>query len=178
MFVVLALAWVSACSNGEDLQSTYMQEDFSWVIDGELAGMSLPGLAEGTLDDDITFLANQGVTLVVSLTTEPVSYADLADSGIGLVHIPIVDLHAPYLEQQLQFVAAVASELDGGGAAAVHCTSGLGRTGTMLATYFVYLGMTPQEAIDEIRALRPGSIENAEQEEAVHDYNTWMEEHY
>jgi atypical dual specificity phosphatase len=43
----------------------------------------------------------------------------------------------------------------------------LGRTGTLLACYLVSLGLSPDAAIQQIRTVRPGSIETAEQEAAV-----------
>ena len=50
---------------------------------------------------------------------------------------------------------------------AVHCGAGLGRTGTVVAAYFVTRGLGPREAIVKVRDLRPGSIETVEQERAV-----------
>lgn len=43
-------------------------------------------------------------------------------------------------------------------------------TGTVLACYLVSLGYNALEAIDEVRAKRPGSIETKDQEEAVKTY--------
>jgi protein-tyrosine phosphatase len=40
----------------------------------------------------------------------------------------------------------------------------------MAACYLVSLGRTPEEALAEVRALRPGAVETEEQEEAVQDY--------
>jgi hypothetical protein len=40
----------------------------------------------------------------------------------------------------------------------------------MLATWFVAKGYEPEEAIDAIRELRPGSIEPGEQEASVFEY--------
>lgn len=51
---------------------------------------------------------------------------------------------------------------------AVHCMHGHGRTGTMLACYLVKkLKISGIDAIKQIRAMRPGSIETHDQEKAV-----------
>ena len=52
----------------------------------------------------------------------------------------------------------------------IHCGAGLGRTGTLLACYFVSKGMTAKNAVARVRRLRPGSIETAEQERAVEEF--------
>lgn len=53
-------------------------------------------------------------------------------------------------------------------AVAVHCMHGHGRTGTMLACYLVKKRkISGIEAINQIRAMRHGSIETHEQEKAV-----------
>jgi atypical dual specificity phosphatase len=49
----------------------------------------------------------------------------------------------------------------------VHCGEGKGRTGTVLAAYLVSKGATADEAIERVRELRPGSIENVDQENAI-----------
>ena len=52
----------------------------------------------------------------------------------------------------------------------VTCAAGIGRTGSVLACYFVSVGYSSQNAIDYIRQLRPGSIQTVEQEQAVRDF--------
>ncbi|KAL6076423.1 Dual specificity protein phosphatase 23 [Balamuthia mandrillaris] len=55
---------------------------------------------------------------------------------------------------------------DGAAAAvAVHCRAGKGRTGTMIACYFIYSeGISAEEAIQRVRSLSPLSIETKGQE--------------
>ena len=53
----------------------------------------------------------------------------------------------------------------------MHCAMGRGRTGTMLACYLVAKeGYSGDEAIDEIRRRRRGSIETRRQEAAVREF--------
>ena len=52
----------------------------------------------------------------------------------------------------------------------VHCGAGLGRTGVIVACYFVAKDMTAKNAVARVRRLRPGSIETEEQEEAVNEF--------
>ena len=52
----------------------------------------------------------------------------------------------------------------------VHCSAGLGRTGTVLACYFVQQGMSAKNAVARVRRMRPGSIETDEQADAVVEY--------
>ena len=50
----------------------------------------------------------------------------------------------------------------------VHCLAGLGRTGTVLASYLVkYQKMSADEAIQKVREERPGSIQSYPQEEII-----------
>ncbi len=142
---------------------------FSWVVDDHLAGMPLPGRAR-SLVQDIAFLDSEGINLLVSLTEEPTDPTALAARGIDALHIPVKDFTAPTLEQMNVFVAAVRTRNADGQAVGIHCTAGLGRTGTMLAAYFVSEGMNAEEALAEIRRLRPGSVETAAQEQAIAAY--------
>jgi protein-tyrosine phosphatase len=53
---------------------------------------------------------------------------------------------------------------------AVHCGAGLGRTGVVLACYFVSKGLNAPNAIARVRRLRPGSVETEEQADAVAEF--------
>lgn len=57
--------------------------------------------------------------------------------------------------------------LRAGGGVVVHCRGGLGRTGLVVARLLVELGLEPEEAISQVRAVRPGAVETWEQEEYI-----------
>ena len=60
---------------------------------------------------------------------------------------------------------------------AVHCMHGNGRTGTMIACYFVKSKkMTAAEAISQIRKTRPKSLETAGQEQRVAEYEAYLKQ--
>ena len=146
----------------------YTMSGFSFV-DDLAAGMPRPG-SRVALEVDLGFLAEQDLALLVSLTVDPIDPHQLRSFGLDAMHLPIEDFHAPTLEQQHALVDELARRAEAGEKVGVHCTAGLGRTGTMLATWFVAGGMDAATAIDTIRQLRPGSIETAEQERSVVDF--------
>jgi len=52
-----------------------------------------------------------------------------------------------------------------------HCAWGRGRTGTMMACYLAKRRrISADAAIAQIRRMRPGSVDSAKQENAVHLY--------
>ena len=92
----------------------------------------------------------------------------LGETRFRLLHLPVVDMTAPATGQIREFVDFVRQAHNDGLAVGVHCMAGLGRTGTMIACWLVSEGMTPDEAIEHVRRIRPGSVENEVQERAVH----------
>ncbi len=145
--------------------------NFSWVVEGELAGMARPGSLQ-PLDDDLAALQNHGIVVLVSLTEVPTAAEDAARHGIEVVHLPVHDFTAPTQEQLFSFVHAAREARSASRPVGVHCAAGLGRTGTVLATFLVADGMSATDAIVEIRRLRPGSIETEDQEQAVHTFQS------
>jgi atypical dual specificity phosphatase len=87
------------------------------------------------------------------------------------MHVPIREFTAARHDQLESFVVRARTEIDGGGAVAVHCFAGMGRTGMLLAAYLVSCGgLSGDDAIKRIRELRPGSIETSDQEDAVRKF--------
>lgn len=142
---------------------------FDWIIPGKLAACSMPG-SWRSLDEDLRFLSEQGVDVLISLHDPPPDPAVVEAHGLRHEEMGFADMSAPGPELVDEFVRLVRQSLDEGRAVAVHCGAGLGRTGTMLACFLVHQGRSADAAIAEVRRLRPGSVETPEQEQAVRDY--------
>jgi atypical dual specificity phosphatase len=139
-----------------------MPPGFTWVDKPHLAALAMPESAA-----DLAWLRRNGVEVLVSLSEVPPPRPWVNEAGLMLVSVPVPDMEPP-TDRQLDHVLetirrANASRLG----VAVHCTAGLGRTGTVLAAYFVAQGMGARDAVARVRDLRPGSVETTEQERAV-----------
>ena len=139
---------------------------FSWVIEGRIAAMGRPA----SVRRDLEYLYDQGIRVIIGLTTRPLQECFLDEFGFHYHHIPMADFSPPTPEQIDEFVGSVEAARASGQRVAVHCLAGLGRTGTMIACYLVHQGHTAREAIEEIRRLRPGSVETVTQEAAIGEY--------
>jgi atypical dual specificity phosphatase len=86
------------------------------------------------------------------------------------VHLPVPDFTAPSPSTLDAAIESFTAANDQDQAVAVHCLGGLGRTGTVVAALLVTQGLDADAAIDRVRAILPGSIETASQEQAVRDF--------
>jgi atypical dual specificity phosphatase len=120
--------------------------------------------------DEYEWLRAQGAQLVISLCEDPPPRTWLNEAGLLSMHIPVEDMHPPTQKQIELCMSAIEKAKSNGMGVAIHCGAGLGRTGTMLACFLVSQGMGAAAAIAEVRRIRPGSIETAEQADAIADY--------
>jgi atypical dual specificity phosphatase len=128
----------------------------------------LAAMAKPRVEEELRWLREHGIDVVISLTEEPPHRHLVNQVGLMQVHIPIIDFMPPTQADLQMAVDAIRKAKDSSLGAVVHCAAGLGRTGTILAGWFVAQGMHSSEAIKHVRQLRPGSIETEEQEEAIH----------
>jgi len=146
-----------------------MPANFSFVIEGVLAGMERPGTF-ARLREDLEFLKDQKISAIVSLTETPLERCFVEEFGFRYLHLPVPDFTPPSIKQIDAFVEFVKKAEAEKLASVAHCGAGMGRTGTMLACALVARGCSADEAIDRVRELRPHSIETMDQEESIIDY--------
>lgn len=139
--------------------------NFSWVIDGALAGSAAPMSRA-----ELGWAAEQGVDSVITMTEDALP-EEWTGQLAGYLHVPTPDLEAPTDEGIARAVGFARSEISSGRRVMVHCAAGMGRAGTILACYLVaHAGLTAGEAIARVRRERPGSIQSPPQEMAVAEY--------
>jgi atypical dual specificity phosphatase len=146
-----------------------MLANFSWLIEGKLAGSALPG-GDKRIEEDLRFLSDQGIKAIVSLTRKELDPQLLHLYNFRHKHLPTEDFSSPSSEQIDKGIHFIEKRIWHNEPVLVHCRAGYGRTGTLLACYLVFRGMNASQAIAEVRRARPGSIEVKEQIRAVQEY--------
>lgn len=146
-------------------------DGFYWLIEGALAGCPRPGSrrrwGRSVLAEDLTWLREQGIGAVLSLTEEPLPEGALAGHGLAELHLPVEDLAAPSPDQLRAALAFIDRQRSAGRAVAVHCRMGQGRTGTVLSAYLIRGGLDAETALRELRAVCPHAVESPVQEQAL-----------
>ena len=144
--------------------------NFSWVIKGKLAGSGCPMSIT-----DLHWMKSRGIAVVVTLTNTPLPNAWIEELGLINFHVPLQDHEPPSAEQIGQIVNFINIQLSQGLPVVVHCAAGQGRTGTILASYFIMtLDISAEEAIKKVRDLRPRSIE-VSQEISLIEYKKYLQ---
>jgi protein-tyrosine phosphatase len=140
-------------------------------------GDSVSGAAwERDLDADLRVIREWGAAVVVTLIEvhefEMLGVERLPgavrDAGMEWLHLPIRDVGVPDSRFEAGWASAVGrlgNRLRNGERLLVHCRGGLGRTGMVAARLLVEVaGATPQQALDDVRDVRPGAVETPAQE--------------
>ena len=143
--------------------------NFSWILEGSLAASQGP-----TSRRDLTFLKLHDIAAIIRMEPETIS-----GEALELVDMfePVTDGLPPSIEQLDRMARFIEEQVETWERpVVVTCRAGMGRTGTALAAFMVYVGYQPQAAIDFIRELRPGAIESDAQAAAVNEYAEFLKE--
>ena len=143
--------------------------EFFWIIKGKMAGSDFPTLEE--LED---LYRSQGIRILVPLQERD----DLAKiRALGyLVHPMFVEDFTPPGLSQLEDFCRLVDNPEGKPVLA-HCWGGYGRTGTVLAAYLIRSeGLSVEEAVARVRAIRPHSVETKTQLDMLERYVGYLKE--
>lgn len=130
---------------------------FLWLLPGQLAGTPWPGVFQD-VRYDLDALRAVGVTRLISLTEELFDASLAAEFGMECMNSPMADMHPPTLDQGIDLCVSIDNFLMDGEVVAVHCRAGLGRTGTVLAAYWLWRAggsMNALKALEDVRRIEP-----------------------
>ncbi|GAA5880411.1 hypothetical protein JCM8547_007896 [Rhodosporidiobolus lusitaniae] len=118
---------------------------------------------------------SKGVKVVVRLNKQLYNPAHFTERGIEHVEMYFDDGTNPTMEIVREFIDLSDRAISAGGAVAVHCKAGLGRTGTLIGAYLIYKhGFTADEAIGFMRLMRPGSCVGPQQHFLYENQLEWV----
>lgn len=138
--------------------------NFSWVVDKFLAASEYP-------DDEkkLKFLNNQGIISIVTLSEKKIDDNLLSKYKFRNLYLPIKDFDIPKLSDVLKFLRWMRLMEKWKVPTLVHCDAGIGRTGTMLAIYFISKGKSAKESLELIKEKRGYKVESLKQESFLYD---------
>jgi atypical dual specificity phosphatase len=144
--------------------------NFSWVIKDGLAGSGMP-----MTYSQFIWLIRHGIEAIVTIREVPLPSTWFANKTIDYFHLKVEDYGAPSLIDIDATVNYVKEHISDGTPVMVHCAAGKGRTGTILAAYFLKnFNLTAEQAIKKVRELRPGSVQSLPQEKAIEMYEEYL----
>ena len=155
--------------------------DRRYTQPGSLSITILPGRRDTlrNLDDDLETLRHEGVNAVLCCVPaeELASYGvenlltKYAGAGLDVYHLPVMDQRVCSKQEMAAATDWIRGELESGRHIMLHCVGGLGRSGMVAACWLRACGLTPQEAIDEVRRVRgPRAVETGIQEDMVRNF--------
>ena len=121
-----------------------------WLWAGQvLAGEHPSKEGDDELLERLQLLAQIGITHFIDLTAPSDPFkAYLPLGGAVRINHPITDFGVPSVAQVQGILRSIDEALQQGGKVYVHCRAGIGRTGTVAATWLVNQGMKGPEALD------------------------------
>ena len=150
--------------------------NFSWVIEGKLAGSGIPGGRQiartASQSADLADLRKAGIKVLVSLEKMPAGFGNsVAKASMEWMEFPIRDFESPDDSEAFgRLVDTVIRAIQSGNPVCVHCQAGVGRTGLVLACILGRLyGISGRQAISAVRKVRT-ALETEEQIRFAQDF--------
>lgn len=135
------------------------------AFEGATGRLGMCGLARA-----VTLLPQDSVDTLVVLVETFATFEELAPRT-QVVRYPIEDMGVPADPATFaELVDGIAADVRAGRTVVVSCLAGYGRTGMTVACVLVAAGLRAREAVDLVRAARPGTIESPEQLAFVLDW--------
>jgi protein-tyrosine phosphatase len=136
------------------------------------------GYHDRDINADLDVIAAWGAAAVVTLVEEPELHgleiweleAEVRGGFMEWHHLPIRDVSIPDAAFERSWPANAArlhALIDAGANELIHCRGGRGRAGMVAARLLVERDADPDEAMRDVRAVRPGAIETPDQEDWV-----------
>ncbi len=124
--------------------------------------------------EEVNWIYMKGIRVAISLVPLSKSIRErMRELEIENYIFEVEEFTAPPIETLAQIVNLIWSKIGEGKRTLVHCLAGCGRTGTVLAAYLISKGMMPDDAIKQLRDLRPCSIETQQQYNAIWFYHSY-----
>jgi protein tyrosine phosphatase (PTP) superfamily phosphohydrolase (DUF442 family) len=122
--------------------------------------------------DDIERLQQQGISAVINLCAEREDDQDrLGQARMEHLWIPVIDMCAPTFEKIIQGVGWIEHQLLADRVIYIHCAAGVGRSATLLASWYIYAhGVTVPQALHRLKTRRPQVSLTRRQIQRLHDY--------
>lgn len=142
------------------------------ICPGKHQHNALSGNFQRDLQQDLDLIKSWGAAAVVTLMSDSELSslkvdglgADVESRGIAWLQLPVPDQGLPDKAFERQWVYAglrLRQLLQAGKRVLVHCRSGLGRTGLIVARLMIELGISTDYTLTQVREARPGALNSA-----------------
>ena len=137
--------------------------DMNWIVPGKILALSSPTSKKNDGLPPDAFLENfekLKIKAVIRLNESLYNESVFTKAGIAVHDMEFLDGSCPSDSVMIKFIDLCDRTIESGGAVAVHCRAGLGRTGTLIGSYIVnkYGFPGPKALIGWLRLARPGSV--------------------